>query len=158
MKPCHYPTQAELLTLFDYSNGDLVRKTTGNVASSLHKGTGRKTTKYKGRNLYTARLIWTLLNGDLTPDQYVDHIDQNSLNDNIDNLRIVSKADNCRNVTKKANTSGYRGVCWKKSHKSWLASATDKDRKRKHIGYYPTPESAAEAVQAFLRTEFPHLF
>lgn len=158
MKPCNYPAQSELIEVFTYVDGQLVRKSTGKRASSVHKGTGRNVTKYRGRNLYTARLIWTLVNGDLSEDQYVDHEDQDHTNDRIENLRAVSKADNCRNVTKKSNTSGFRGVSWKKDRGCWVAMATGKDGKTKHIGYYADKLQAAEAVQAFLQNEFPHLF
>lgn len=158
MKACHYPSQAELLDAFTYVDGQLIRKSTNKRASHVHKGTGRNITKYKSRNLYTARLIWTLVNGDLTPDQYVDHINRNSLDDRIENLRIVSKADNCRNVWKRANTSGHRGVFWKHGHNKWCAQSTDKDGKQKHLGYFEDKLQAAEAVQAFLHKEFPHLF
>jgi hypothetical protein len=158
MKPCNYPTQAELLEAFTYVDGQLIRVSTNKRASHVHKGSGRNVTKYKGRNLYTARLIWTLVNGDISPDQYVDHIDQNPANDLIENLRIVSKADNCRNVWKRSNKSGERGVFWRESHQAWYAHSRDKEGKPKFLGYHKNKESASEAVQTFLRNEFPHLY
>lgn len=43
----------------------------------------------------------------------VDHIDRNSLNNNLDNLRIVDHSVNCRNKgVPKNNTSGAVGVTW----------------------------------------------
>ena len=67
--------------------------------------------KFKNKTVPVHRIIMILL-GYSIPDGYVvDHIDGNSLNNNLGNLRIVSQDINARNRTKsKNNTSGFSGV------------------------------------------------
>lgn len=67
--------------------------------------------KFKNKTVPVHRIIM-VLSGCSIPDGYViDHIDGNSLNNNQDNLRIVSQAINARNRAKsKNNTSGFSGV------------------------------------------------
>lgn len=57
------------------------------------------------------RVIWVMKNGSVDPDNDIDHIDGDRLNNKIDNLRECSKSDNSRNLRKKANnTSGVTNV------------------------------------------------
>ena len=158
MQACNYPTQAEMLKTYDLIDGKLCRKSDGKPAAFMHKGTGRYVIKVKNRNLYLSRLMWIFINGNIPNDMCVDHINQDKTDNRISNLRLVSKADNCRNVVKKSNTSGHRGVTWKPSQNAWYACSTDVDGKRKFLGYHATKEAAAEIVQTFLQTEFPHLY
>jgi hypothetical protein len=45
----------------------------------------------------------------------VDHINGNTLDNQLENLRQVSNIQNCANKKINAtNTSGYKGVCWHK--------------------------------------------
>lgn len=51
-----------------------------------------------------------------------DHIDGNGLNNQRINLRVCSQAQNCHNGPRyKNNSSGYKGVCWHKDAKKWMA-------------------------------------
>lgn len=53
---------------------------------------------------------------------FVDHIDQNKLNNTRANLRIVTKSQNTINVTLRAdNTSGHKGVTWNTRRSKWYA-------------------------------------
>lgn len=53
-----------------------------------------------------------LLNSILIPDNYVvDHIDGNFLNNNVNNLRVVTQNDNCKNSGKKVGKSGEKCIC-----------------------------------------------
>lgn len=52
----------------------------------------------------------------------IDHIDQDPLNNQQENLRPATKSQNQANRGKsKNNTSGYKGVSWCKRDKKWLA-------------------------------------
>ncbi len=66
---------------------------------------------FKGRFAHINRIIWQLFNGKIPDGFVVDHIDGNSLNNKIENLRIVTKEKNARNLKKrKDNKSGVTGV------------------------------------------------
>jgi hypothetical protein len=74
----------------------------------------------------------------------VDHIDGNPLNNKKENLRICSHGENCRNQKKsKNNTSGYKGVSWRKDAKKYRAYIM-KDQKEIHLGYFNSKKEAAK--------------
>jgi hypothetical protein len=158
MQACNYPTQAEMLEIFDLIDGKLCRKSNGRPAAYFHKGTGRFVIKIKNRNLYLSRLIWIYANGDIPNEMCVDHINRNKTDNRLENLRLVNKRDNCRNVWSQRNTSGYRNVSWNKDIKKWHARTTSKDGKKVHLGWFDCKEQASSAVQSFLTSDSPHLF
>lgn len=53
----------------------------------------------------------------------------------------------------KTNTSGYRGVTYAKHVKMWRAQINI-DKKRKHLGYYKTPEEAGEAYIKAIKARY----
>src|SRR3990167_558613 len=69
-----------------------------------------KTTMYMNRSINNAR-----------KGVVVDHKNGNGLDNQRENSRICTIAENVRNRRglNKNNKSGFRGVCWSKSHKSW---------------------------------------
>jgi len=71
----------------------------------------------------------------------IDHIDENPANNNLKNLQIISHREN---VSKgyKNKSSKYRGVCWHKERKMWMATAIN----RKYIGYFNTELEAKNAI------------
>lgn len=57
------------------------------------------------------RVIYCMYHGSLSSNYEVDHIDGNSLNNNIENLRVVTRETNRRNSKKqKNNKTGVTGV------------------------------------------------
>lgn len=59
------------------------------------------------------------------PDNMIDHIDRDKLNNRKDNLRIIDSIGNNRNKgIQRNNTSGVVGVYWNKQHKKWNARIT----------------------------------
>lgn len=87
----------------------------------------------------------------LAPQQDVDHIEQvdgSHWQDRLINLRICSRSEN--NWNRKLslnNTSGYKGVSWNKPNSKWRVRIKISG-KSQHLGYFPTPEAAAEAYDA----------
>lgn len=78
-------------------------------------------------------------------NKVVDHINGNTLDNRIENLRICSHKENIRNSKKcKNNTSGYTGVFFYKRTKRWQ-SCIGVNNKIINLGYYDTKEEAALA-------------
>ena len=67
------------------------------------------------------RLAWLYVHGYM-PENSIDHINRNPLDNRICNLREVSHMCNMRNIdTPKNNTSGVKGVIWNKHNLLWVA-------------------------------------
>lgn len=93
-----------------------------------------------------------LLNPD--PDQRVDHINGDRLDNRRDNLRLVTVRQNHQNRRCSSRSkSGYKGVCWHKAARKWDARITMQGV-RVHLGYYSDAEKAALMYDAAAR----HLF
>lgn len=102
--------------------------------------------KVNRKHFYRATVIWVMFNKQLPPKDFeVDHIDRNSLNDKIENLRLVTRTNNVRNRGKmrKNPSSKYIGVCWNKSHKKWVARIGG--YKRVYLGSFKDEKEAALA-------------
>lgn len=79
------------------------------------------------------------------PDEFVDHIDGNTLNNRRSNLRVCTHAENCRNRNRsKNNRSGFKGVCLDKRTGRFIAKI-HYEGKTHHLGTYATSEEAAAA-------------
>lgn len=73
-----------------------------------------------GEKRSVQRLVWLWFNG-YFPDERIDHIDGNTFNNRVTNLRS-GKALNQRNIAMSSrNTSGYSGVSWHKGTQKWKA-------------------------------------
>lgn len=82
---------------------------------------------------------------------YVDHIDGNPLNNTKSNLRIATRSQNLSNRKKPINnTSGYKGVSWRKKDKFYEAYITS-NTKRIRLGCFSNPEDAARAYDKAAR-------
>ena len=96
-----------------------------------------KTGNQKSKIEYFHRIIMN------NPDNQVDHIDGNTLNNKKSNLRIVSLEDNMKNLKKKStNTSGIRGVSFSERDQLYKVDFTY-EKKRYYFKGFPTK---AEAV------------
>jgi hypothetical protein len=70
------------------------------------------------------------------PNHEIDHINGDSLDNRICNLRDVTSQGNNRNMSlAKTNTSGVCGVRYKKDRSKWVALITLNNRQT-HLGYY----------------------
>ena len=86
--------------------------------------------------IYAAhRLAWLYMYGEW-PNGHIDHIDHNGLNNQIENLRIVTMSENHRNRTiSKVNKSGILGVFRDKKNSRWTVSIrSGKDRIHLYCG------------------------
>ena len=80
---------------------------------------------------------------------FVDHIDGNSQNNCIENLRFATRAENNRNARKTTSktSSVYKGVYLNKSSNKW-AAYIDIHGVRTHLGLFKIEREAAEAYNA----------
>lgn len=94
----------------------------------------------KGKTTYMHRVVMNAPDG-----MQVDHINGNGLDNRRSNLRICTNSQNAQNSFKKKNKSSrYKGVCWRKDDRNWIARITH-NRKQICIGRYHDEVSAAQA-------------
>jgi hypothetical protein len=81
----------------------------------------------------------------------IDHIDRNSLNNSLVNLRWVSKTQNGynRNMKTQNSSSQYRGVSWNKLRNKWFVQIK-LNGKSKYIGRFETEKEGALAFNNFV--------
>ena len=77
----------------------------------------------------------------------IDHIDNNTSNNNVKNLRLATSKDNLANQGKQINNkSGYKGVSFNKQLKKYQARIMI-NGKNKHLGLFKTAEKASKAYE-----------
>jgi hypothetical protein len=115
---------------------------------TIRKSDGKWTTQLMHREIWEHRF------GPIPEGMEVDHKDRNGLNNRKDNLHLVAHQRNTVNDTKHSNnTSGFVGVHWHKRHCKWQAYYKH-NYKIYHVGYFDTPEAAAEARDLFVYRNF----
>ena len=115
----------------------------------------------RGHKTYMHRLIMGLEEGD---KKLVDHIDGDGLNNQRNNLRLISFGDNIAN-SKPYGASKYKGVTIAKHGDiTYYISQLTHNSKRHYLGCFPhTSEGEIEAAKAYdikakeLRGEFARL-
>ena len=76
------------------------------------------------------------------PDQDIDHMDGNPLNNQKHNLRLCTHSENMMNKKiYKSNKSGYTGVHWYKNYNKWIADIRI-NKKKINLGYFTNLEDA----------------
>ena len=137
----------------------------GNIRS-LKSGKVKTLKKTKSKNRYSIKLS---LNGmtkrrsisQLVAESFlghipcgynliVDHIDNNSLNNNLDNLQIITQRENL-SKDKKSGSSNYTGVSWCKRKKKWRSTMYACGKKN-HLGYFHNEIDAHESYQDKLKS------
>ena len=119
-------TQELVNSIFEYIDGDLYFKKSISLKAREGKKAGGVTTHgyrsvgfYKN-TAYVHRIIFLMHHGYMP--ELIDHIDGNTLNNRIENLRPATKSTNGMNRGKqKNNTSGYKGVYFSNERKKWIA-------------------------------------
>ncbi len=111
----------------------------GKEAGSKIKG-GYIRVKYQGVNYLAHRIVWKLFNGEV-PDSHIDHINGNTSDNRIENLRPATNGENFANTSKVRSYSGHRGVY--RSRERWKVLCADD-----YLGVYKTREEAASVFDA----------
>lgn len=98
--------------------------------------------------LYPAhRLAWLWVHGE-EPEEFIDHLNQDAVDNRISNLRVLPHAANCRNQPmRQANTSGVCGVYWEERTGKWRAEVKF-DGKKHRVGRFSLLADAELAVAA----------
>ncbi len=116
----------------------------GAEAFSTFDGAGYKRGGFKGASLRAHRVAWALHYGEW-PDDEIDHVNADRSDNRIENLRSVTRKENSRNRRKsKANTSGMKGVSWRKKECKWEASIKH-NGKNHHLGLFDSVGAAHAA-------------
>jgi len=89
------------------------------------------------------------------PDGFeTDHIDRDRLNNQIENLRVCTRAENTRNKSiSERNTSGYAGVSWCKDRQKWLAYIFI-NGKSKYLGRFEDVIEAAKKRDEYSKKHY----
>ena len=121
-------TQAEALKYFEYKDGNLYWKSmpykrNDLIGTKAGSDTGNcRSQIYIGKKHYKLhRIIYLMFHGYVPKE--VDHIDNNTLNNRIENLRPATRSEQCCNTRlRKDNTSGVKGITWDKARNKWIVS------------------------------------
>lgn len=155
-------TQTRVRELFDYrEDGALIAKERQRgrkfgkpigCPSAAKDGKTYLISMIAGRLYKVHRLVFLYHHGFMP--ECVDHIDGESLNNRIENLRDAGASGNARNKShSKNNTSGYKGVTYDKRRSKWVAQIMV-DRKHLHVGQFDCPEKAHAAYIEAARKHF----
>lgn len=146
-------TQEELKNALDYNSNTGVFRWKKKISKKVNIGQmagyeancrgelGYWNIRIFGTRYFAHRLAWLYEYGYL-PENFIDHIDRNKLNNAISNLREVISQCNLRNTGNWGhNTSGVKGVTYDPNRSKW-ASAVQVDNKRKYLGRYTSFDNA----------------
>jgi len=143
-------TQEYLKQLFDYQDGQLIRK---NGKSAVIKSGKKRYERISidGKAYALHRMVYLWNHGYLP--EIIDHIDGNRENNKIENLREATQQQNCLNSKHRVTSkSPYKNVYlqsptknaeWKRN---WVVSLMV-DKKRKYVGSFEVLELADLVAQ-----------
>lgn len=108
--------------------------------SGPKNGRGYATATINGKRVYMHRLLLNASKGD-----QVDHINNNSLDNRKENLRICNKQQNSANTkTPSTNSSGLKGASFNRRRNRW-ESRIGVNGKYLYLGRFKTKQEAAMA-------------
>lgn len=130
----------------------------GDVAGRLGvTARGRKDWQimYKNKNYLVSRLVWFLSTGEDPAEKSIDHIDKNSLNNNIANLRLADAyLQNNNKAKRRNNKSGAVGVSFHSGLRKWRADVRIQG-KTKYLGCFECKVEAAAAYNKAVKRFLP---
>lgn len=103
-------------------NGTVIKAFKGDEAGSINNR-GYWCIKLHGKIYKRSRVIYEMIHGvRLSTKDVIDHIDQDKLNDDPENLRLCTQSVNNKNASmRKDNSSGVTGVSWSAKRNRWIA-------------------------------------
>ena len=107
----------------------------GAEAGYLNKSAGYRMVGCAGTDLLSHRIAWFLHHG-VWPQDQIDHINHNRLDNRLINLQDVTHYLNQQNASQRTdNTSGVTGVNWHQRDRKWVVRIYI-DGMRKQLGCY----------------------
>jgi HNH endonuclease/AP2 domain len=131
------PETGEFSRLFSVKSHAII----GEATRLLH---GYRVVDINHRKYFIHRVIWLYVHGKW-PNGQIDHIDGDTLNNRLANLRDVSQSQNQWNAgPRKTNTTGFKGVMRAKGGKKFTARIKAHG-KAYWLGVFDTAEEASQA-------------
>ena len=117
----HYDPETGVFTWLDNpERGEAWRNRYPGTVAGTKLATGYISISLSKKPYLAHRLAFLFVHGYIPPE--VDHIDGDTENNRIKNLRSVDRSTNMKNSRRScANTSGKTGLCWDKNRNKWLA-------------------------------------
>lgn len=148
------PSQKELndLFIYDQSTGHLINRKSrssnalaNHVAGHPRPGNNHTVLHLQGSLYLAHRLIWVMLFGSIPEGRLIDHIDGDTHNNRLENLRLVDHQLNGQNCRLSCNsTTGHLGVYWSERNRYWWAQIMV-NRKHIWLGRFDIKDEAIEA-------------
>jgi hypothetical protein len=114
----------------------------GDVAGSISNPRRYRNISIDGRKYLAHRLAWLHTTGEWPP-VFMDHINGDTSDNRIANLRPATQTQNRANTRRASNNaSGFKGVCWHR--RKWRAQLIV-NGVLYHLGLFDTPEKAHAA-------------
>lgn len=135
-------TQEEAHRLFEYRDGVLYwkerpknsRKPKGDMEAGTKSGHGYKKLTVNQKRFYVHQVVFLMQHGYIP--EVVDHIDGNTNNNKIENLRASNKSLNaCNSKQNSKNTSGHRNVVWSVACQKWQVKV-QLQKRGLHLGVF----------------------
>jgi hypothetical protein len=140
-----------------YSDGSIGYRKKGSERDLLTFGSkcsnGYRQVNFTPKKVLVHRLVAMAFLPEYSEDLFVDHIDGNRSNNDVSNLRMVTRSGNHRGHVKqpKGKSSKYRGVIWNKRYEKWLARCSVY-KKQIQIGTFDDEREAAIARDAYVHS------
>lgn len=110
------------LTCLRWANAPPGRAKVGAVAGGLRKS-GYGQIFWEGTNYLIHRIVWELHYGPISPTTMIDHINRNTHDNRIQNLRLASNGENRQNATiGKNNRTGVKGLSLHRNGTTWCGT------------------------------------
>ena len=137
-------TQQSLNEWFNYDGKTISWKDKSRETKICFNAAGYPIIRFANNARLVHRLVYLLWHGSVPPE--LDHINNDVKDYSIENLRPSTSSQNKANRSaKKANNSGYKGVCWDVRYKRWQARAGFENKQYTAVGF-KSAEDADEFV------------
>lgn len=141
--------------IFEYDKGNLVRLYSNNQHKHVGwvNSAGYKQVEVEGKSFMLHRIIYEMFNGKIPKGLQIDHINRDTLDNRIENLRLCSQSENRVNSKlPKNNTIGYKGVI--KTPNGKFQARLGYNGKKLYLGLFETAEEASRCIEINRRELF----
>ena len=146
-----------ILASWALRDGVIVWARNANAGRKIGDPVGFSTRKSGHRNVFLwvskklrgyvyARVVW-LLHHKEWPAQEIDHIDCNSQNDSIENLRLATRAQNCQNTRYGRANREFKGTYQDKRSGKWNCQIQSNGKVYGQYGFSTPQEAYAARLQ-----------